>query len=249
MKKRKVLIITDCIDVAFLEMRGAIYNNSVKDNFIIEPVIEVESYNLINTSFMLRLVAEIYPPGTLISVIVNPIEKRTERIAGITKKNNIYFEGTNTGVFGWLLKDFGCKDLVEIIDPGFKPFGGKYVHSPAVGKIASGVPLSKIGKPFNPDDIRNLNIKKGTILHIDNFGNAKIFYKIEDAKNGDKYRVYINDKTIDLIFWERMMSRSDGEWVIYPGSSLGFAEIGEVRGRGFLSMGVNPGSVIKIEKI
>lgn len=249
MKKIKVVIITDCIDVAFLEMRGAIYDNSTQDNFIIEPVIRVDPYNLVNASFILRLMAEIYPPETLISVIVNPIKERTERIAGVTEKKNIYFEGTNTGVFDWLLKDFGCKELIEIDDPGFRPFGGKYIHAPAIGKIVSGIPLSEIGEPFNIANIRNLSIKNGTILHIDNFGNAKIFYKIKNAKNGDRYRAHINNKTISLIYWERMMSENDGEWIIYPGSSLGLAEIGEVRKGGFLSIDAKPGDVVKIEKL
>lgn len=247
--KRKVVIITDCIDIAFLEIRGAIYSSSSDDNFTIEPVVNVDSYNIVNTSFMLRLIAEVYPQGTVICVIINPIKKRTERIAGITEKKNIYFEGTNTGVFGWLLKDFGCKELIELHDPGFISFGGKYVHAPAVGKIASGTKLSKLGEKFDLKDIRDISIQIGTILHMDNFGNVKLYHKLEEAKNGDKYRAYIGNKTLDLIYWERMMARDDGEWVIYPGSSFGFTEIGEVRGKGFLSMNVKPGDIIKIEKL
>ena len=187
--KRKIVIITDCTDVAFLEIRGAIYSNIVdtNENYEIEPIVKVDNYNITNTSFLVRLIAEIYPYGTLINVVVHPSKRRGERIVGRTEKKGIIFEGTNTGAFGWLLKDFGCSELYEIDDKGFVPFGGKYVHAPVVGKIISGSPLYEFGKAFGK-------------------------------------------KRYQAIYCDRMMDMDDGELVIYPGSSLGFPEIGIVRG-------------------
>lgn len=148
--KQKVVIITDCSDVAFLEIRGAIFSNTNNDNFEIEPLVRVEDFNIKNVSFLTRLIAEIYPENTLINVVVHPSQVRGERIVGRTIKKDIVFEGTNTGAFGWLLNDFGCKELYELRDSGFIPFGGKYVHAPAVGNVLSGYPLSSLGSPFPP---------------------------------------------------------------------------------------------------
>lgn len=55
--KRKIVIITDCTDVAFLEIRGAIYSNIVNtnENYEIEPIVKVDNYNITNTSFLVRL--------------------------------------------------------------------------------------------------------------------------------------------------------------------------------------------------
>ena len=223
--KRKVVIVTDCTDIAYLEIRGAIYSNTDSDDFEIEPIVRVDNFNVINASFLVRLIAEIYPKGTVINVVVHASQLRGERIVGKTKEKDIIFEGTNTGVFGWLLEDFDCKEVYELHDPGFIPFGGKYVHAPAVGKILSDCKLEKLGNPFQINKIRDVERTNGTILHIDNFGNVKF-----KGKNGDKYTIISGEKRFQAVYWERMMERNDGELVIYPGSSFSYPEIGMVRG-------------------
>ena len=248
--KRKVVVLTDCIDVAWQEIRGAIFSNCTSDDVEIEPVVPVDSYSIENVNFLVKLIAEIYPEGTIICVIVNPLKLRTERIVGRTKKKNIIFEGTNTGAFGWLLEDFGCEELYELTDPGFVPFGGKYVHAPAVGKIASGVELSRLGQPFDISKIRVIEKKNGTVMHIDNFGNLKLYHKFEDnPTDGDLYKITINNKVYEIIYNTRMMARNDGELIIYPGSSFGFTEIGIVRGNFAKTYNIKNGMIIKIEKV
>lgn len=247
--KNKVVVLTDCIDVAWQEIRGSIYSNSNDYDVQIEPVVPVDSYNICNVNFLVKLIAEIYPEGTIICVIVNPLKLRTERIVGRTKKKNLIFEGTNTGAFDWLVKDFGCEELYELFDPGFVPFGGKYVHAPAVGKIASGTEISKLGNPFPIEKIRKTIMEPGTVMHIDNFGNLKIFHKFTYAKDGDVFKVKIGEKKFELLFNTRMMARDDGEIIIYPGSSFGFTEIGVVRGNFAKDFGIKIGDVVEIEKV
>lgn len=236
--KRKVVIITDCTDVAFLEIRGAIYSNTINDEYEIEPIVEVKEYSIENASFLVRLIAEIYPKGTVINVVVHPSKIRGERVVGRTANKEIVFEGTNTGAFGWLIEDLGCNELYELHDPGFVPFGGKYVHAPAVGKILSGIPLNMLGREFNKSLIRDVKRDKGTILHIDNFGNVKFVGDIE-GEDGDRFIVRINDKEYPAVFCTRMMEREDGELVVYPGSSMGFPEIGIVRDNAANAMNIH----------
>lgn len=248
--KRKVVVITDCIDVAWQEIRGAIYSNCDNYDVQIEPVVPVDSYSIVNVNFLVRLIADIYPEGTIICVIVNPLKIRTERIVGKTKKKNIIFEGTNTGAFGWLVEDFGCEELYELHDPGFVPFGGKYVHAPAVGKIESGIEISKLGNPFDLNLLRSIKCENGVVMHIDNFGNLKLFHKFEDeAKDGDKFKISVNNKIFNITFNTRMMAKEDGEIIIYPGSSFGFTEIGIVRGNFAKKYNIKNGDIVKIERI
>ena len=249
--KKKVVVITDCIDVAWQEIRGTIYSNSNEYDVEIEPVVQADSYSIINTNFLVKLVANAYPEGTIICVIVNPLKLRTERIIGRTKEKNLIFEGTNTGAFSWLINDYGCSELYELFDPGFVPFGGKYVHAPAVGKAASGIPIEKLGNPFSVDKIRHLEILEGTVMHIDNFGNLKLYHKF-DSKNmphdGSNFKIEFNNENLDLTFNTRMMEKNDGELIIYPGSSFGFTEIGIVRGNFANKYNINNGDVIKIKR-
>jgi S-adenosylmethionine hydrolase len=248
--KRKVVVLTDCIDVAWQEIRGTIYSNCDDYSVQIEPVVAVDPYSISNINFLVRLIAETYPEGTIICAIVNPLKTRTERIVGKTKKKNLIFEGTNTGAFGWLVDDFGCEELYELYDPGFVPFGGKYVHAPAVGKIASNIDISKLGKPFSPKSLRHIKYDEGMVMHIDNFGNLKLFHKFDkNPKDGDKFRISINDKTVNTVYNTRIMARDDGERIIYSGSSFGFTEIGIVRGNFAKTYNVKNDDIMNIERI
>lgn len=247
--KRKVVVITDCIDVAWQEIRGSIYSNCNDYDVQIEPVVPCDSYSIENVNFLVKLIAEIYPEGTIICVIVNPLKLRTERIVGKTKRKNIIFEGTNTGAFGWLVEDFGCSELYELFDPGFVPFGGKYVHAPAVGKIASGIEISKLGNPFDLNKLRHIEHKEGMIMHVDNFGNLKLYHKFTDnPHDGDIYNVKIGNHKFNMIYNTRMMERNDGDLIIYPGSSFGFTEIGIVRGNFAKQFDIKNGEIVNISK-
>jgi S-adenosylmethionine hydrolase len=193
--------------------------------------------------------AEAYPEGTLFSVIINPSKEKPARLIGKTKKKNIYFMGANTGVFTWLFRDFGVEELYELNDPGFFPFGGKYVHAPAVAQIAIGKPLNRLGNLFGIEKVVNLDIPEGTIVHIDNFGLMKFVGELKGLNEGDKLNVDINGKTLKAVYAKRMMSRETGEWVIYPGSSFGLPELGKVRENGAKKLNVKIGDIITFKKI
>jgi len=247
--KKRIVFITDCVDVAYNELRGIILSN-IKDKEVeIEPVVPVAPMSVINGNFILRLIAEVYPEGTIFSIILNPLKERPARLIGRTKKKNFYFMGANTGVFTWFFRDFGVEELYELYDPGFFPFGGKYVHAPAVAQIAMGKPLSEMGSPFDIKKVVKLDIPNGTIVHIDNFGLMKFVGDLTGLKEGDKLKVCVNGKTLQVVFAKRMMSRETGECVIYPGSSLGLPELGKVRENGARELDAKIGDIITFEKI
>ncbi len=251
--KRKIVFITDCIDVAYNELRGVVFSklNELNSNLEIEvePVVPVIPFSIINTNFILRLMAEDYPEGTIFSVIVNPMQERPARLIGKTKIKNFYFLGANTGAFDWFLKDFGIEELYEMQDLGFLPFGGKYVHAPVAARIASGESLDSIGSKFNVNDLVSLNISQGTIVHIDNFGLIKFTGTLSEINEGDVVTIETNQKVFKVTYTKRMMSKETGEWIIYPGSTLGLLEIGKVRENGALEINSKVGDILKIKSI
>ncbi len=98
--------------------------------------------------------------------------------------------GANTGVFTWIIRDFDIEELYELNDPGFIPFGGKYVHAPSVAKIASGTPLINMGKEFNVNNLVKLDVSTGTIVHIDNFGLIKFTGNLEGLHELENVDIY-----------------------------------------------------------
>ncbi|MDD3998833.1 MAG: SAM-dependent chlorinase/fluorinase [Candidatus Shapirobacteria bacterium] len=248
--KKRIVFITDCIDVAYNELRGVILNNINKnDEIIIEPVVPIAPFSIINGNFVLRLIAEAYPENTVFSIILNPSKERPARLIGKTKKKGIYFMGANTGIFTWLFRDFGIEELYELNDHGFFPFGGKYVHAPAIAQIVMEKPLKDMGHPFDIEKIIKIDIARGTIVHIDNFGLMKFTGKLAELSDGDKLEVNVNGKTLKAVYTKRMMSRETKEWVIYPGSSFGLLELGKVRENGAKELNIKIGDIITFKKI
>ena len=247
--KKRIVFITDCADVAYNELRGVILDNLKNDEIIVEPVVPVAPFSIINGNFVLRLMVEAYPEGTIFSIILNPSKERPARLIGKTKKKDIYFVGANTGVFTWLFRDFGVEELYELNDPGFFPFGGKYIHAPAVAQIATGKPLKDMGYPFDIEKIIKIDIAAGTIIHIDNFGLMKFTGELTRLNEGDKLEINVNEKTLKAVYAKRMISRETGEWVIYPGSSFGLPEFGKVRENGAKELNVRIGDIITFKKI
>jgi len=247
--KKRIVFITDCTDIAYNELRGVILDNIKNEEITIEPVVSVVPFSIINGNFVLRLMADAYPKGTVFSIILNPSKERPARLIGRTKKKGFYFMGANTGVFTWFFRDFGIEELYELNDPGFFPFGGKYVHAPAIAQIAMGKPLNKLGHLFDIKKVVKLDITEGTIVHIDNFGLMKFVGELTGLNEGDKVNVSVNGKTLRAVYVKRMMSRETGEWVIYPGSSFGLPELGKVRENGAKELNAKIGNIITFKKI
>lgn len=250
---KKIVIITDCVDIASIELRATIGNLLDKHgahDIQIEPVVGVKSFSIINGSFFLRLLAECYPEGTIFLVVVNPLKIRPKRVICVTKKKKFTIVGADTGLMDWTLRDFGLDKKYEINDPGFVSFGGKYVHAPVTAKIALGEDLEKLGKKLSIEQVTPRLVDallKNVVVHVDNFGLIKISNIVENLEIGKKYLVRINKKEIIVKYDSRMMSNETGDWILYKGSSLGLLEIGKVRENGAIELGIHEGDSVYIE--
>lgn len=107
--------------------------------------------------------------------------------------------------------------------------------------------MQELGDPMSPSNIRSVLPSIGQIVHIDNFGNAK-FLMDKTFKVGDRLIVECGEWCKEAIFGRRMMDHADGQWVVYPGSSMNLFELGEVRGPGLLSTSARIGDFLKVYK-
>jgi S-adenosylmethionine hydrolase len=248
MRNKAVVVVTDCKDVAFNEMRRIVINECTKlgvEDVEVE-LVSVTEFSVINAAFLTRLMADYYPEDTVFSIVINPQKHRSARIYGETK-NRIKFFGANTGALSWLLNDFGYKSLYEVHDPGFIPFGGKYVHAPNVAKLVAGEPMNSFGKLFSDTELATLDISAGTVVHIDNFGLLKIMGETPKFEEGQKFKVSINgEERFEAKFSNRMMTQEDKDWILYAGSSLhSLPELGTVRyAEGYKEFGIQIGDKV-----
>ena len=263
MNMKRIVIISDCSDVAYNEMRATIISELDKyriNDIEVEPLVKVKEFSIINGGFLIRLLAEEYSPkDTVFLVVLNPLKaKRKERARIIGElKNGLKFVGANTGALNWAIEDIGLKNLYEVNAPGLKgkdfiSFGGKSIHSPIAAKVARGVNFRELGKKRDNKFLAKFRIKEGTVVHIDNFGVAKIKAKLPTLKEGERLNVYVNGvKKIKARFTYCMKDLLDKEWAIYPGSSLNnLPEIGKVRCKDSAKkLGIKIGDVVTFKFI
>ncbi len=241
--KTRILTFTDCSDVASNELRATltrmIDDLDMDSNIIVEPFVNCKEFSVVNCAFMVRLLAESYDPKkTIFLIIANALptaRSNRARLVGRTK-NGIRFVAENTGTLSWLLDDFGLKELYEYSSKGldgqtFVSFGGKYFHAPEAVKIASMAEFNGYDVKFDPARLTRVAIPEGSVVHIDNFGVAKIKMVLPaDLKDGEQLRLAINGQEWNTVLYSHAMKNlPDGTWTIYKGSSMGLAEIGCVR--------------------
>jgi S-adenosylmethionine hydrolase len=253
---RKIVIFSDCTDIAYNEIYQTLTNYLIKFNvedYHIDPLVPILNFSIINASFALRLLSELYPPGSVFLVIVNSCSYKAERIFGRTK-NGIIFIGSDLGYFNWLIEDCGLDELYynktsrQIDNP---PFGGKNVQAPITAKLLSGILFSEIGEEGDRRILKTYEIPNGTVVHIDNFGLMKIKGpKLVGLKEGSTLNVCVNnDKRVEAIYSAKFKYHQPGAWVVYPGSSLnGLPELGKVLSPNSAEeLGVKVGDIITWE--
>ena len=67
--KKRIVFITDCTDIAYNELRAIILSYAKDCDVEIEPVVSVAPFSIINGNFILRLMGETYPEGTIFSTL------------------------------------------------------------------------------------------------------------------------------------------------------------------------------------
>jgi len=236
MKKKRILIFTDCYDIAKNELYvllDCLLENAEVQHYVIDPVVPIPNFSIIDAAFMIRLMADHYQEGDLFLVVMNALPTRPERIFGQTK-SGIFFVGNNSGYFNWLFEDHGVSQLyVNKItrDVDGRSFGGKYVQVPTACHILEGKPLESIGE-FNLCLKNNFIIPDQCLVFIDNFGLMKIKSSISpEYDEGTPLKFFVNGKErANGIYTKELKKHKPGTWVLFKGSSLGgMPEIGKVR--------------------
>lgn len=251
----QILVITDCTDVAAVEIKLALRRELVERGLgaHIEGPVKVLPLNIINGAFLTRLVADLALPGTILMVVLSPSEAPARRVIGKTASGDITFFGRDTGVFAWLAADLGVADLVEP-QFDFTPFGGKNTWPAAVAQFIGGSTLNQLGTRVPPNSLAEAGIKTGTIVHVDNFGIAK-FYESPTLFNdlglnpGDRARVTLpGGQEIKALVQPKIVAEPTGTWLVYPGSSLGgLPELACTRKNAAAELGLTVGAQLTVE--
>lgn len=249
---RRIVVVTDCKDVSFNEMCGRMHRkaDAIGARIHIEQVVPVENFSEINAAFLTRLIAENYPPDTVIYTLVSKsynLRNLHDVIWGETLTGHIFI-GSNFGYFGWLARDLGVKRLFELRNVPQTSFSGKTYIAPIVARIAAGDESDFVLHPYGEENIDDIDISDGAVVHIDNFGNVKAMACVGELEDGDILEFSLNGRTVchgKHIRTQIYLEQEQGCVVLYRSTSFdNMVDIGMVRGDLAGHYGIRIGDVL-----
>ena len=167
---------------------------------------DIPSFNIIHAAFVLKNVYQEFPSGSIHIIGVNA-ETNEDNSHLAVYANGHYFVGTDNGIFSLLL-DLKPDKIVEITttrDSDNENFPVKDIFAKAACHIARGGTLEIIGteiKQFSKEfakleALHDKNSIRGSIIHIDHYGNAitNISQRLfKDVAKGRAYTINLGSK-------------------------------------------------------
>lgn len=181
-------------------LKGTAYRLA-PDAHIVDISHAIRAFDIGQATFCVGNVFRDFPEGTvhIIGVDSEPvINSRDGSYPAVMLYQGHYFVANDNGIFALLLKEdhpegFWLLDDVLSQPSGFK-FPTKNIFIPAAVKLAKGVDITTIASPhdewkraFTVNPVVEENLIKGSIVHIDHYGNAitnitrELFERFDDA--------------------------------------------------------------------
>lgn len=148
---------------------------------------DIMPFNVLEGAVILSRCAPFFPDGAIHLMVVDP-GVGTKRRGMAARIGRQYFVGPDNGLITLLVDQVKAAgetcEYFALENPGFwlpdttNIFHGRDVFAPAAAHLSAGIPLNEFGSPIHdpvflpiPDPSRTTNGWKGTVLHVDHFGN------------------------------------------------------------------------------
>lgn len=178
-------------------------------------------FSIKSGAFEILLLSKFTKPGTVHLGVIDP-GVGSERAGIAIKTKNFWFVGPDNG----LLYPASNEDKIEEVwrlNEGFFPdvtktFHGRDVFIKSALYLAMGKPPEKFGCTKFSGEIIPLDFDKGEILHIDAYGNLKVYWP-EKLRVGDKLRIGKNGSSFEVPVVHTFDDVKINEPLAYEGSS------------------------------
>ncbi|GIV36749.1 MAG: hypothetical protein KatS3mg032_1128 [Cyclobacteriaceae bacterium] len=222
---------------------------------IVDITHRVPPFHVAHAAFVLRSVFRDFPSGTVHLVGVHATGNPGDKLIALQLEDH-FFVGCDNGLFG-LISDKTQQQLVELnsINPVITTFPERDIFAPAAARLASGVPISSLGKPlsmFRKMIDRQVKATKkqivGNVIHIDYFGNlvTNIPRETFELLSRDKvFTIHVGTDKFRKIHLQ-YCDVEEGECFLLF-NSQGLLEIGINKGNAAELMGMEYGSPVMID--
>jgi len=160
---------------------------------------EIEKYNIVQASYVLKNSYDSFPNGTIHLISVNNFYKKKPRFLAV-KHNGHYFIGPDNGIFS-LMFEQEIKKIYELnYEVQDEVLGVKKIFAQAVGHILQGREFHEIGTPIK-NVLQRISLQpitgkdqiRGSVIHIDSYQNVifnihrSLFDRIRQKRDFELY--------------------------------------------------------------
>jgi hypothetical protein len=266
LEKRPVITITTDFglkDPFVGVMKGVIFGINPEAK-IIDISHNITPHNIYEAAQVLSMAYRYFPKASIHIAVVDPQVGDARRpILVVTE--DYYFVGPDNGVFTPFFKDqeSGLFKVIHIKSPHYflslkgTTFHGRDIFAPVAAWLSKGVKSYKFGDPIS--DYVRLPLEKpkkldektleGSVIHIDNFGNAITNITTEDVNklggefSKEKYIVICKDLQIKFTNY---YSQAEGLGISAILNSFGYLELFIYKGNATKIHGFNIGDRVKV---
>lgn len=197
-------------------MKGVIHSidHRVK---IVDLCHDISAQSIIEASWILKNNCKYFPESSTFCCVVDP-SVGTGRKALAVKTDKYYFVAPDNGLLWETLKEQTIADVRQIPIPpnASRMFHGRDVFAKASVNISLGK-FSSLGKKLREIEKLEfyLNVREGTIVRIDRFGNVITNLPAEDKQT---YSVEVSQKKYRMNYYPSYYAAKDDELFLIEGS-------------------------------
>lgn len=197
----------------------------------------VTPFSILEGAFLLAAAHSHFPPGTIHVGVVDP-GVGTARQGIVATTSDYTYVGPNNGLFapavGQNLKNL-YKIEVDSVNPNHtNTFHGRDIFAKLAALLSRGEKISDYTTPLPAENFVDLELVQNQIVHIDNYGNLKVYNDCSDYSPGDMLTIRINQFKKQIPYVRTFGDVNPGEFLAYQGSN------------GVLEIAVNLGSANQI---
>jgi len=171
-------------------LKGQLFSK-ISNIQIVDVTHSVKTFNINEAAYYINNIISDFPDGTIHYIGVDSVptisinNHQTNCYPIVMKLNNQYFIGSDNGIFS-LFTNYQKAELIVRLDFSTKDaikFPFNQIYSSAIQQLAEGKNLNEIGDIVSIDELNvviqqkavvHQNMIKGTVMHIDNYGNVII---------------------------------------------------------------------------
>ncbi len=210
----------------------------------------VTAFSILEGAFEIDVLADFSPHDTIHVGVVDPgVGSRRRGIVIRTKKS--WYVGPDNGLLYPAAVDESIQQVWELNESKIggtisHTFHGRDVFIKAAVYLAKGKKPEDFGsRKIDPAQLIKLKIKQGQVVHIDNYGNVKVFYK-DHLRPGNTLQIKIKGKKFSVPIVKTFSDVEQGKPLALLGSS-GTLELAINYSRGDTFFGAKLGDVLQIE--